>query len=202
MTGNSDLRLIGVGDSARGEKLKGGLAPALLAKPIKSIFAGDRPGRTLGSASIAALAVLAVGAGITCMAQLVTARIIGPDRSGVYAYVLAWVTLLGYFSTLGFHVSLLRFVPAYHAKQEWALARGVIRYAQRVTVVTAISIVLVGVCGIAALGRSLRPELALSFLLGVAAVPFLALHLVGASIVRAFGGIIAALAPERIVRDG
>ena len=43
-----------------------------------------------------------------------------------YAYVSAWVTLLGYFSTLGFHVSLLRFVPAYQAREEWALARGVI----------------------------------------------------------------------------
>jgi O-antigen/teichoic acid export membrane protein len=36
----------------------------------------------------------------------------------------------------------------------------------------------------------------------MATVPFLALYLVGASIVRAFGGIIASLAPERIVRDG
>ena len=202
MTGNSDLRLIGVGDSARGEKLKGGLAPALLAKPIKSITAGDRPGRTLGSASIAALAVLAVGAGITCMAQLVTARIIGPDSYGIYAYVLAWVTLLGYFSTLGFHVSLLRFVSAYQAKEEWALARGVIRYSQCGTAVTAVIIVLIGICGIVALHGSLRPELTLSFLLGIAAVPFLALQLINASLVRAFGGIIAALAPERVVRDG
>src|SRR5438874_2075849 len=202
MTGNSDLRLIGVGDSARGEKLKGGLAPALLAKPIKSIFAGDRPGRTLGSASIAALAVLAVGAGITCMAQLVTARIIGPDSYGIYAYVLAWVTLLGYFSTLGFHVSLLRFVSAYQAKEEWALARGVIRYSQCGTAVTAVIIVLIGICGIVALHGSLRPELTLSFLLGIAAVPFLALQLINAALVRAFGGIIAALAPERVVRDG
>src|SRR5436190_11998963 len=202
MTGNSDLRLIGAGDSARGEKLKGGLAPALLAKPIKSIFAGDRPGRTLGSASIAALAVLAGGAGITCMAQLVTARIIGPDSYGIYAYVLAWVTLLGYFSTLGFHVSVLRFVPAYQAKEEWALVRGVIQYSQRGAAGTAISIALIGACGIVAFRGSLRPELAVTFLLGLAAVPFLALHLIGASLVRAFGGIVAALAPERIVRDG
>jgi O-antigen/teichoic acid export membrane protein len=47
----------------------------------------------------------------------------------------------------------------------------------------------------------MRPELAHTFLLGIAAVPFLTLHLVGASVVRAFGGIVAALAPERVVRD-
>ena len=166
------------------------------------MFAGDGRGQPLGRASIAALAVFVVGAGLTCVAQLVTARIIGPDSYGVYAYVLAWVTLLGYFSTLGFHVSLLRFVPAYQAKEEWALARGVIQYSECGAAGTAISIVLIGVCGIIALHGSLRPELAFTFLLGIAAVPFLALHLISASVVRAFGGIIAALAPERIVRDG
>ena len=113
MTRNSDLRLIGADAAATRETLKGGFAPAMVVAPIKAMFAGDRPGHQLGRASIAALAVFVVGAGLTCVAQLVTARIIGPDSYGVYAYVLAWVTLLGYFSTLGFHVSLLRFVPAY-----------------------------------------------------------------------------------------
>ena len=64
-----------------------------------------------------------------------------------------------------------------------ALARGVIQYAQRGTAGTAISVALIGVCAIIALRGSLRPELALSFLLGMATVPILALHLIGASVV-------------------
>jgi O-antigen/teichoic acid export membrane protein len=202
MTRNPEFGLIEVDATATGETQRNSFGRALGESPIKPILARHGRGSSLGRASIAALAVFVVGAGLTCVAQLVTARIIGADSYGVYAYVLAWVTLLGYFSTLGFHVSLLRFVPAYQAKEEWALARGVIRYSQRGTAATAIGIVLIGVCGIVALHGSLRPELALSFLLGIAAVPFLALHLVGAAVVRAFGGIIAALAPERIVRDG
>jgi O-antigen/teichoic acid export membrane protein len=202
MTRHSDLGFIGAAAAATRETLQGGFAPAKVAGPIKAMFAGDGRDRRLGRASIAALAVLVVGAGLTCVAQLVTARIIGPDSYGIYAYVLAWVTLLGYFSTLGFHVSLLRFVPAYQARQEWALARGVIQYSQRSAAGTAISIVLIGGCGIIALHGSLRSELTLTFLIGIASVPFLALHFIGASVVRAFGGIIPALAPERIVRDG
>lgn len=201
MTRKSDLSPIGVDAAASGETFEGGFPPTLGASRIKAVFAGNAR-ELLGRASIAALAVFIVGAGLTCVAQLMIARIIGPDSYGVYAYVLAWVTLLGYLSTLGFHVSLLRFVPAYQAKGEWALARGVIQYSQRRIARTAFCIVLVGICGIAALRGSLRPELALSFLLGIATVPFLALHLIGASVARAFGGIIAALAPERIVRDG
>jgi O-antigen/teichoic acid export membrane protein len=201
MTRNSDLGFIGADAAATRETLKDGIASAM-AGDIKAMFAGNGRGLQLGRASVAALAVLVVGAGLTCVAQLVTARIIGPDSYGIYAYVLAWVTLLGYFSTLGFHVSLLRFVPAYQAREEWALARGVIQYSQRSAAGTAISIALIGGCGIIALHGSLRPELALTFLIGIASVPFLALHFIGASVVRAFGGIIPALAPERIVRDG
>src|SRR5262245_30281200 len=143
MTQNSDLRLIGVGAEATKETL----APAIGEVPTKAV-AGDRTHHPLARASIAAFVVFVVGALLTYVAQLVTARIIGPDSYGIYAYVLAWVTLLAYSSTLGFHVSLLRFVPAYQTKEEWALVRGVIQYSQRGATGTAIGIVLIGVCGI------------------------------------------------------
>src|SRR5689334_24904989 len=184
MPRNSNLRPIEIDAAATGETLKGGLAPGMVAPVIKAIFVRGGRGQPLGRASIAALAVYIVGAGLTCVAQLVTARIIGPDSYGVYAYVLAWITLLAYFSTLGFHVSLLRFVPAYQVREEWALVRGVIQYSQRGAAATAMTIVLIGVCGIVALHGSLRPELALTFLLGIAAVPFLALHFICAAVVR------------------
>jgi O-antigen/teichoic acid export membrane protein len=199
MTHSSEARVIEVDGMAAGETLKRG-APAAGDAGIKARFA--LLAQPLGRASIAALGIFVVGAGLTCVAQLVTARIIGADSYGIYAYVLAWVTLLGYFSTLGFHVSLLRFVPAYEAKGEWALARGVIQYSQRRAAATAIGIFLIGSGGIIALQGSLRPELTVTFLVGFAAVPFLALHLVVASTTRAFGGIVTALVPERIVRDG
>src|SRR5215813_9151205 len=146
MIQNSDLRLTGV-DAATGATLPQTIGEV----PTKAMSAGDRPGHPLARASIAAFTVFVIGALLTYVAQLVTARVIGPDSYGIYAYVLAWVTLLGYFSTLGFHVSLLRFVPAYQTKAEWALIRGVIRYSLRGAVGTAVGIVLIGVCGIFAL---------------------------------------------------
>jgi O-antigen/teichoic acid export membrane protein len=201
MTHKSDLHHVEVNTSATGTALRGRFSRGMGRIPLSVMFGANGRGQSLGGASIAALAVFVVGAGLTWLAQLVTARIIGADSYGTYAYVLAWVMLLGYFSTLGFHVSLLRFVPAYQAKEEWSLMRGVIQYAQRSAAATAVSIFLIGACWIA-WQDSLRPELALTFLLGMAAVPFLALHFIGAAVVRAFGGIVTALAPERIVRDG
>ena len=185
MTRNSELGLAGADAAATGETLKGRFARVLGTNYVKALLAKDGQGHAIGRASITSLAVLVIGAELSCAAQLVIARIIGPDSYGIYAYVLAWVTLLGYMSTLGFPVSLLRFVPAYQVKGEWALARGVIQYAQRGTARSAIGVALIGACAIIALRGSLRPELVLSFLLGMATVPFLALHLVGSSVVRA-----------------
>ena len=44
---------------------------------------------------------------------------------------IAWMTILAYFSALGFDIALLRFLPAYQTKGARSLARGVIRYAER-----------------------------------------------------------------------
>jgi O-antigen/teichoic acid export membrane protein len=76
-----------------------------------------------------------------------------------------------------------------------------VEYSHRGTAGAAIGVVFIGVGGIIALHGSLPSELAYTFLIGIATVPFLALHLIGASLVRAFGGVVAALAPERVVRD-
>jgi len=158
-------------------------------------------GQPFAAASIKAFAVYVVGAALSYLTQLVIARTIGAESFGIYAYVLAWMTLLGYLSTLGFHVSLLRFVPTYRAKQHWPLVRGVIRYSQQRAACVGIAIILVGAWAIFALEGFIRPELATTFLFGIAAVPVIALHLISASVARAFGGVVTALAPERIVRD-
>ncbi|TIQ09034.1 MAG: exopolysaccharide biosynthesis protein, partial [Mesorhizobium sp.] len=73
-------------------------------------------GRSLDYATIFALLIYIGGAGLTSLAQLLIARIVGSTSYGIYSYVLAWASVLAYLATLGFNVSLLRFVSAYSAK--------------------------------------------------------------------------------------
>jgi len=149
---------------------------------------------------VTAFFIYGVGFGLTYCSQLVIARIVGVDTYGVYAYVLAWMVVLAYFSALGFDVGLLRFVPAYEAKHAWALLRGVIQYAQRRAAFVGISVVLIGI-GVVK-GWAPSPELQSTFLVGFAMVPILALVRIRCSVVRAFGGVASALVPDRVVRDG
>jgi hypothetical protein len=92
---------------------------------------GSAPVRRVARGSVTAFAIIAAGVGLTYCSQLLIARVVGVDMYGIYAYVIAWIGVLAYFSALGFDVALLRFVPAYHAEKSWALLRGVVQYAQR-----------------------------------------------------------------------
>jgi O-antigen/teichoic acid export membrane protein len=176
---------------------------SLLARPGRHTGAPGKPagGSRLASSSFGALIIYALGAALSYASQLVVVRTIGADSFGIYSYVLAWVTVLAYLATLGFHVSLLRFVPAYRANQRWSLVDGVIRYSQRGAALTGLCVVLIGGSIITMRYGSMETELALTFLIGVVTVPVISQHLISASLVRSFGGIVRALAPERVVRD-
>ncbi len=156
----------------------------------------------LARGSIAASVVFVGGAGLTYCAQLAVARAIGPHGYGIYVYVLAWVTVLAYLSALGFDISLLRFVPAYLATRAFGFLRGVIQYASRRVAAVGCGIALTGVAAILAQAGKLPPDFAKTFAVGFALVPILALLWIRAAVVRGFGGVVAALAPDRVVRDG
>jgi len=155
----------------------------------------------LARGSVTAFVIYVTGAGVTYCAQLALARVIGPNGYGIYAYVFAWMSVLAYGATLGFNVSLMRFVPTYQAQEAWPLLRGVIRYARRRTIVVGCGTAMIG--GIIVLNRAAAPpaELTATFLVGLVLVPILASLWINGAIVRAFGGVVSALAPDRVVRD-
>lgn len=148
----------------------------------------------------AAFVVYSIGVSLTYCSQLVIARIVGVETYGLYAYVLAWMVVLTYLSTLGFEIGLLRFVPAYETEREWRRLKGVVQYAHRRVTLVSISVSLIGV-GVV-LSLRLSPALRDTFLTGFALVPVLALLFIRCSVVRAFGGVVSAVAPDRVVRDG
>jgi O-antigen/teichoic acid export membrane protein len=160
------------------------------------------PAYRLARGTVSAFTIHVVAAGLSYCAQLSVAHAIGAEGYGIYAYVFAWVTVLAYVSTLGFDVSLMRFVPAYLAARAFELLRGVIQYARRRAAAVGCGIAFAGVVGVLSWPGELRPDLANTFLVGFAVVPILSLLWICAAVVRGFGGVIAALAPDRMVRDG
>jgi O-antigen/teichoic acid export membrane protein len=156
----------------------------------------------LARASLWSFPIYVGGAGLTGLAQLVIARTIGTTSYGIYSYVLAWMTLLSYVATLGFSMVLLRFLPVYSAKKRWPLARGVIRFAFQRSFLVAMAIAICGIAIVLSLAKNFQHEMIVSLAIGFATVPLVALYVLSGATVRAFGGVISAIAPERLGRDG
>jgi O-antigen/teichoic acid export membrane protein len=152
----------------------------------------------LANASLWAFIIYVGGAGLTCLAQLVVARKIGAPSYGIYSYVSAWTTLLSYIAALGFNMVLLRFLAAYCATEQWSLARGIIRFAFGRSFLVAMVIAICGSATVLSFADGFPHELAI----GMAMVPLVTLYVLGSATVRALGGVISAIAPERLVRDG
>lgn len=164
-------------------------------------IAGDNLRARLARGAATALVINVFGIGLAFLSHLVLARVLGADGYGIYAYVFAWVSVLSLLSTLGFRTALLRFVAAYHARQQWALLRGVVRFAKRTVPVAGIAVAAGGMAVVWLLSDRLDVGLVRAFFVGLAIVPVLALMRVQSSIVRAFGGVVAALAPDLALRE-
>jgi O-antigen/teichoic acid export membrane protein len=160
----------------------------------------NAPIKRVALSSMSAFALIIAGAGLTCCSQLVIARIVGAETYGIYAYVLAWTVVLANFCTLGFDVALLRFMPVYQTEGAWALLRGVIQYAERRSMSLAAAVILVG--SLVVLVHASSAEVRNTFLVGFALVPISTWLAIRCSIVRAFGGVVLAVAPDRVVREG
>ena len=71
-------------------------------------------------------ALYAAGAGIAFVMQLCLARWLGATGYGTYTYVIAWSGLLAIAAAMGFPMLVLRLLPEYSIREDWARVRGVL----------------------------------------------------------------------------
>ncbi len=167
-----------------------------------AVGGGDPLVGRLARASVVAFGTYASGAGMTYLAQIVVAHAIGAEGYGNYAFAIAWMTILAYLAALGFEVSVMRFVAAYRAQGQWGLLRGVIQYADRRAGLTGLAIVGLGLISLVWFGQRIPVILRITLMIGLPLVPLWALVWIRCAVVRALGGVLTALAPDRIVREG
>ncbi len=163
---------------------------------------GSAPIKKVVRGGSAAFVVHVAAVGTAYCSQLLIARMVGVDSYGVYAYVTAFMVVLAYFAALGFDVALLRFVPAYETQHRWNLLNGVIRYAQRRVSAVSFGVVLIGIAVVLIRSAGMSLELRNAFLVGFLLVPVWSLLWIRCSAVRAFGGVVWSIAPDRLAREG
>jgi O-antigen/teichoic acid export membrane protein len=163
-------------------------------------FDGSSLKARLARGAAAAFVINVAGAGLGFAVHLVLARVLGIEGYGVYAYVFAWVNLLGTLGTLGFQNTVLRFVGAYRAQEQWGRLRALLRYVAQRVVLASVALAVLGAIVVAVQSDHLDPSLARTFFVGLAAIPALALMKTQAWVVRGLGRVVSALAPIMLLR--
>ena len=178
------------------------LAPEPAQSPSTADESADEHAKDFERSSVGSLMTYVFGAGLTSGAQFMVARVLHAEGYGTYSYVWAWVSLLSFGATLGLLQFVLRFTAAYQASGEWSLMYGSIRFAVNRALVAAMVVSATGLVVLWFRSDQLDPIFATSFAIGILTIPLVTMQLIGAGLVRVFGGFIAALLPERVFRDG
>ncbi|MEP9399306.1 lipopolysaccharide biosynthesis protein [Mesorhizobium sp. KR2-14] len=177
---------------------------ALRLRPLLSqidavLFSADERGEA-GRMSLIAFAVRIISAVIAFVSQVLLARWMGGFEYGIF--VLVWVTMIivGNLACLGFHTSVIRFIPEYREKGLLAELRGMLVTSRIFSLVSATLMAGLGALGIWLSADLIESYYVIPFLLGVLCMPMIALSDVLQGIARAHSWALSALSPTYLTR--
>ncbi|MDQ6432703.1 lipopolysaccharide biosynthesis protein [Mesorhizobium sp. LHD-90] len=153
-----------------------------------------------GRMSLIAFAVRIFSAVIAFVSQVLLARWMGSFEYGIF--VLVWTTMIiaGSISGLGFHTTVIRFIPEFREKGMMAELRGIL-IASRLFVLFASSAIALAAMGtLWLLSDHVEPYYVAPFMLGMFCLPMVALSDLLQGMARAHSWAIAALAPTYLTR--
>jgi O-antigen/teichoic acid export membrane protein len=155
---------------------------------------------TLIRGASAALIIQTLGAGANYALQIGLARWMGATEYGTYDYVITLSTVLALLSGLGLSGAVLRFVPEYTVKQDWARLRGLLLSSWWQTVIAGLVTATIAMIVIEWWNRSVAfSDLRLPLLLGVWLIPLLALLKLQLEMSRSIRQIALAYAPSLVI---
>lgn len=177
---------------------------ALRARPLldtidAALFTADERGQA-GRMSLIAFVIRIANAAIAFVSQVLLARWMGSFEYGIF--VLVWVTMVivGNLSCLGFHTSIIRFIPEYRAKGMLPELRGVLLTSRLFVLAASTFLAFAGALGIWLLSGTMESYYVVPFILGVICMPMIALSDVLQGISRAHSWALSALSPTYLTR--
>ncbi len=171
----------------------------LLGKVDDVLFARDERAEA-GRVSLIAFAIRIASAFIAFISQVLLARWMGSFDYGIF--VLVWVTMVivGNISCLGFHTSVIRYIPEYLERGLMAELRGLVLASRLFVLAVSTFFAAVGALGIWLARDWIETYYVLPFLIGILCLPMIALSDLLQGISRANAWAFSALSPTYLIR--
>jgi O-antigen/teichoic acid export membrane protein len=143
----------------------------------------------LSRSVIHALFFRLAGLGLIFLLQVMLARCMGPSHYGDYTVIMTTLNLILVFSVFGFDSSILRFIPSYISRKEYAYANGFVKFSYQV--ITVLSLACSIGLFIFLLSKSKKFNISFSegFFWGVILIPFLAFMYQANAVLRSLNKI-------------
>jgi O-antigen/teichoic acid export membrane protein len=177
---------------------------ALRARPLLDrldalLFRADERGEA-SRISVIAFAIRIFSAVIAFVSQVLLARWMGSFEYGIF--VLVWTTMIivGNVACLGFHTSVIRFIPEYREKGMFDELRGILLTSRLFVLVASTLIAGIGAAGVWYFADEIESYYVIPFMTGIICLPMIALSDVLQGISRANAWALAALSPTYIIR--
>ncbi|MDX8478965.1 lipopolysaccharide biosynthesis protein [Mesorhizobium sp. VK24D] len=171
----------------------------LLGRIDAVLFTADERGEA-GRMSLIAFSIRIVSAVIAFVSQVLMARWMGSFEYGIS--VLVWVTMVivGNLACLGFHTSVIRFIPEYRERGMLAELRGIVLASRLFVLVASTVIAGLGALGVWLSSGWIENYYVVPFILGVICLPMIALGDLLQGLARANSWALLALSPTYLVR--
>ncbi len=153
-----------------------------------------------GRMSLIAFAIRLASAAIAFVSQVLLARWMGTFEYGIFVLVWTTMIILGAISGLGFHGSVVRFIPEYREQGRFAELRALLLGSRLFVFAASTAIALVGAGLLWMLTGRFEDYYLVPFYLGIVCLPMIAVSDLAQGIARAHSWPLLALLPVYILR--
>ncbi|PRD40947.1 multi antimicrobial extrusion protein MatE [Phyllobacterium phragmitis] len=171
-----------------------------LTERVDMLLAASNPQAAAQRSSLTAFSVRIVSAAIALAAQIILARWMGEFEYGIF--VLVWLTaiIIGNLSCLGFHTTIIRYVPEYFERNLVDEVRGILWTGRVFGIAASTLVALAGALGVFLLRDHMENYYVVPFYLGLVCVPMIALGDMLDGTARSRSWVLTALTPTYIAR--
>jgi len=168
---------------------------------IKDLLLGTGGLRTeLTKGVIGSVAIKVVNVLLGLVVSIILARVLAPEGYGIYAFAISIMSLLAMPVQVGLPTLIVREVANYQQERHWSYLRGILRWANRVTIVLSL---IVGAAAVGVLlGSGSRIDRIQLLTIGWALLllPLLALNNIRGAALRGLRRVVLGQLPEMLVR--
>ncbi|MEP2981299.1 MAG: oligosaccharide flippase family protein [Lentilitoribacter sp.] len=180
------------------EKLGNLILPKVLM--LFAILANKDGDKNAERTALVAFSIRIISAALAFVSQIILARLMGEFEYGIFVFVWVFIILAGNLSCLGFHTVVIKFVPEYNAHNDPSHIRGLTITARIFALILATIIGAIGVIVVVFFADKIPNYYLVPAILGICALPMIALGDVLDGTSRANSWPIIAMSPTFIIR--